>query len=102
MVQHLIIHYHILCKCSGSIKYLHQNCLLEWIQHSKSSSCKLCGHRFRFTPRFYSPNAPEFIPSHELFYEALISIIINHHELSSSSSSSSSSSTIIKLLNLAK
>ncbi|KAM9977262.1 hypothetical protein ACTFIR_011121 [Dictyostelium discoideum] len=59
------------CKCSGSIKYIHQNCLLEWIQHSKSSSCELCGHPFRFTP-IYSPNAPEFIPSHELFYEALI------------------------------
>eukprot|EP01132_Coremiostelium_polycephalum_P001222 gene1222-1543_t len=53
------------CKCSGSIKFIHQNCLLEWIQHSKSSSCELCGHPFRFTP-IYSENAPEQLPFHEL------------------------------------
>jgi len=58
------------CKCSGSIKYIHQDCLLTWIQHSKSSSCELCGHPFRFTP-IYSDNAPETIPFHELMFEAL-------------------------------
>ncbi|KYR00667.1 RING zinc finger-containing protein [Tieghemostelium lacteum] len=59
------------CKCSGSIKYIHKQCLLEWIQHSKSSSCELCGHPFRFTP-IYSENAPEFIPLSELVFEAMI------------------------------
>ncbi|KAL0077524.1 RING-variant domain-containing protein [Phycomyces blakesleeanus] len=23
------------CKCSGSIRYVHQNCLHEWLAHSK-------------------------------------------------------------------
>ncbi|EGG21059.1 RING zinc finger-containing protein [Cavenderia fasciculata] len=58
------------CKCSGSIKFIHQDCLLEWIKHSKSSSCELCGYPFRFTP-IYSDNTPDILPFKELSVEVL-------------------------------
>ncbi|KAF3924812.1 hypothetical protein ABW21_db0202356 [Orbilia brochopaga] len=37
------------CKCSGSIKYVHQDCLMEWLQHSQKKHCELCKTNFRFT-----------------------------------------------------
>ena len=29
------------CKCSGSIKYVHQQCLLDWLQHSGNTHCEV-------------------------------------------------------------
>ena len=34
------------CACSGSIKYVHQDCLLQWLNHSNARHCEvsyLCG-----------------------------------------------------------
>lgn len=32
------------CRCSGSIKYVHQECLLEWLDHAKvRTKCDVCG-----------------------------------------------------------
>jgi hypothetical protein len=40
------------CKCDGSIKYVHQECLMQWLkikhQHLGSAKCELCGEAFRF------------------------------------------------------
>jgi hypothetical protein len=50
------------CKCDGSIKYIHQDCLMLWLKHSKQYDptnpafnatqepprCELCGEVFRF------------------------------------------------------
>ncbi|OMJ22955.1 ERAD-associated E3 ubiquitin-protein ligase doa10 [Smittium culicis] len=49
------------CKCSGSIKYVHQDCLLEWLEHSKKKSCELCGHNYDISP-VYSENMPSSLP----------------------------------------
>ncbi|KAI9011922.1 hypothetical protein CLU79DRAFT_771897 [Phycomyces nitens] len=49
------------CKCSGSIRYVHQNCLHEWLVHSKREHCELCGHSYAFTP-VYQPDMPATIP----------------------------------------
>ncbi|CAK7266130.1 hypothetical protein SEPCBS119000_001865 [Sporothrix epigloea] len=49
------------CKCSGSIKYVHQDCLLEWLSHSQKKHCELCKTSFRFT-KLYSPNMPKQLP----------------------------------------
>ena len=38
------------CICTGSIKYIHQDCLLQWLKYSKKEFCELCNHRFSFTP----------------------------------------------------
>ncbi|EPS41334.1 hypothetical protein H072_4758 [Dactylellina haptotyla CBS 200.50] len=49
------------CKCSGSIKYVHQECLLEWLQHSQKKHCELCKTSFRFT-KVYDPHMPKTLP----------------------------------------
>lgn len=50
------------CKCSGSIKYVHQNCLMDWLSHSQKKHCELCKTPFRFT-KLYSPKMPETLPA---------------------------------------
>ncbi|KAI9055712.1 hypothetical protein LZ554_000654 [Drepanopeziza brunnea f. sp. 'monogermtubi'] len=49
------------CKCSGSIKHVHQDCLMEWLSHSQKKHCELCKTAFRFT-KLYSPNMPKSLP----------------------------------------
>ena len=49
------------CKCSGSIKYVHQNCLVEWLSHSQKKHCELCKTQFRFT-KLYHPHMPSTVP----------------------------------------
>ncbi|KAI0594600.1 hypothetical protein F4775DRAFT_573377 [Biscogniauxia sp. FL1348] len=51
------------CKCSGSIKFVHQDCLMEWLSHSQKKHCELCKTPFRFT-KLYSPNMPKRLPYH--------------------------------------
>ncbi|XP_065483779.1 E3 ubiquitin-protein ligase MARCHF6 isoform X7 [Caloenas nicobarica] len=38
------------CVCTGSIKFIHQECLVQWLKHSRKEYCELCKHRFAFTP----------------------------------------------------
>lgn len=52
------------CRCSGSIKYTHEDCLVNWLAQSGSSRCELCNHPFRFEP-LYEPNTPSALPTHE-------------------------------------
>lgn len=49
------------CKCSGSIRYIHQDCLMEWLRHSQKRHCELCKTPFRFT-KLYSDDMPARIP----------------------------------------
>uniref|UniRef100_A0A8D0FUT2 E3 ubiquitin-protein ligase MARCHF6 n=1 Tax=Strix occidentalis caurina TaxID=311401 RepID=A0A8D0FUT2_STROC len=41
------------CVCTGSIKFIHQECLVQWLKHSRKEYCELCKHRFAFTPSKY-------------------------------------------------
>lgn len=50
------------CKCSGSIKFVHQDCLMEWLSHSQKKHCELCKTPFRFT-KLYAPNMPQILPT---------------------------------------
>uniref|UniRef100_A0A8C8IQK0 E3 ubiquitin-protein ligase MARCHF6 n=1 Tax=Oncorhynchus tshawytscha TaxID=74940 RepID=A0A8C8IQK0_ONCTS len=34
------------CVCTGSIKFIHQECLVQWLKHSRKEYCELCKHRF--------------------------------------------------------
>uniref|UniRef100_A0A336MSI5 CSON005075 protein n=2 Tax=Culicoides sonorensis TaxID=179676 RepID=A0A336MSI5_CULSO len=34
------------CYCSGSLKYVHQSCLQQWLTASETSSCELCKFPF--------------------------------------------------------
>lgn len=38
------------CKCSGSIKYIHEDCLLTWLSHSNVKFCELCKTPYSFQP----------------------------------------------------
>ncbi|RMZ89872.1 hypothetical protein DV736_g2889, partial [Chaetothyriales sp. CBS 134916] len=49
------------CKCSGSIRYVHQDCLMDWLAHSKKKHCELCKTAFRFT-KLYDQSMPATLP----------------------------------------
>ncbi|KAF2834563.1 hypothetical protein M501DRAFT_983892 [Patellaria atrata CBS 101060] len=49
------------CKCSGSIKFVHQDCLMTWLSHSQKKHCELCKTPFRFT-KLYDPQMPQSLP----------------------------------------
>uniref|UniRef100_A0A0D6QUN6 RING-type E3 ubiquitin transferase n=1 Tax=Araucaria cunninghamii TaxID=56994 RepID=A0A0D6QUN6_ARACU len=53
------------CACSGSIKYVHQDCLLQWLNHSNARQCEVCKHAFSFSP-VYAENAPARLPFTEV------------------------------------
>jgi len=50
------------CKCSGSIKFVHQECLMEWLSHTQKKYCELCKTPFRFT-KLYHPQMPTRLPT---------------------------------------
>lgn len=58
------------CKCSGSIKFVHQACLVEWLSHSQKKHCELCKTPFHFT-KLYDPNMPRSLPT-PLFLKQLL------------------------------
>lgn len=37
------------CKCSGSIRYVHQDCLIAWLQTSRKRYCETCSANYEFT-----------------------------------------------------
>lgn len=42
------------CRCSGSIKYVHEDCLTEWLESArKPGVCELCQERFVFVKGEY-------------------------------------------------
>eukprot|EP00111_Clytia_hemisphaerica_P002627 TCONS_00007456-protein len=58
---------HYPCVCTGSIKYIHQECLVQWLTHSKKEYCELCNHKFIFKP-VYAADMPPSIPPQELLH----------------------------------
>ncbi|KAG5885923.1 hypothetical protein JTB14_010952 [Gonioctena quinquepunctata] len=61
------------CICTGSIKWIHQECLMQWMRYSRKEYCELCGHRFSFTP-IYSPDMPRRLPLKDLAAGLLSSV----------------------------
>lgn len=62
------------CICTGSIKWIHQECLVQWMRYSRKEYCELCGHRFSFAP-IYSPDMPRHLPLKYLIAGLLDSVI---------------------------
>eukprot|EP00727_Mastigamoeba_balamuthi_P011289 m51a1_g6783 hypothetical protein (1472) ;mRNA; f:138144-144047 len=50
------------CRCRGSIAYVHDDCLEQWLRQSGAASCELCGYRYAFS-RQYAAGAPEKLPT---------------------------------------
>ena len=48
------------CKCSGSIRHVHQECLEIWLKHKNATKevCELCDCTYGFSPR-YADDAPQ-------------------------------------------
>jgi E3 ubiquitin-protein ligase MARCH6 len=64
------------CKCSGSIKFVHQDCLMEWLSHSQKKHCELCKTPFWFT-KLYAPNMPQSLPTHVFIRHLAIHTVKN-------------------------
>ncbi|CAR28188.1 hypothetical protein ZYGR_0N06800 [Zygosaccharomyces rouxii] len=70
------------CKCKGSIKYIHESCLLEWtasknIDVSKPGTtvnCDICHHPINFKTT-YAENMPERIPLSLFLKKSTISFL---------------------------
>lgn len=62
------------CKCSGSIKYVHQECLMEWLSHTQKKHCELCKTSFRFT-KLYHPGMPNRIPTTVFMRRAALHVV---------------------------
>lgn len=63
------------CKCRGSIKYIHQDCLMEWLNHTNKSTkqCDICNTPYRFRT-IYDPNMPKRVPLKDLWNKMLQSL----------------------------
>ncbi|XP_058793863.1 E3 ubiquitin-protein ligase MARCHF6 isoform X2 [Phymastichus coffea] len=62
------------CICTGSIKWIHQECLVQWMRYSRKEYCELCGYRFSFTP-IYSPDMPRRLPLRDVIGGLCSSVI---------------------------
>ena len=51
------------CKCSGSIRYVHEECIKLWLQRTRqgTKNCELCHHPFKFSP-VYRDDTPSRLP----------------------------------------
>ncbi|KJE93401.1 hypothetical protein CAOG_04195 [Capsaspora owczarzaki ATCC 30864] len=59
------------CKCTGSIRHVHADCLQQWLEHAGTTRCELCGVRFSFRP-VYASNAPAQLSTVELAYGTVV------------------------------
>ncbi|KAI0251385.1 hypothetical protein BJV78DRAFT_1375071 [Lactifluus subvellereus] len=50
------------CKCSGTIRYIHQDCLTTWLSHSKKKTCDVCKYPYSFT-KVYADDMPRQLPA---------------------------------------
>lgn len=64
------------CRCRGSIKYIHQDCLMEWLNHSNKSTkqCDICNTPYKFRT-IYDPNMPSLMPMDEVWRKSLLTIL---------------------------
>jgi hypothetical protein len=60
------------CSCSGSIKYVHQECLIQWLKISrkKNPKCELCGVEFHFQ-NIYLNDAPLTMTIKDMIWELI-------------------------------
>jgi E3 ubiquitin-protein ligase DOA10 len=43
------------CKCSGSIRFVHEKCLQKWINQCNATHCELCNYEFEFLKVYKKP-----------------------------------------------
>lgn len=60
------------CKCNGSLKYIHVDCLNEWLKVSKITKCSICKYEFKIEKKF-KEGTPKDLP----FYYIILFILKN-------------------------
>ncbi|GBG24106.1 E3 ubiquitin-protein ligase MARCH6 [Hondaea fermentalgiana] len=58
------------CKCKGSIRFVHEDCLVQWLKISHKRSCELCLTEFEFKS-VYHDNTPQRLSSLEVLIGTL-------------------------------
>ena len=43
------------CYCKGTMKYVHQECLLTWMKMSQKNKCEMCKYKFEVVKSYRSP-----------------------------------------------
>jgi len=56
------------CKCKGTLRYVHEKCLIKWIATSGKTKCTQCHYEFKYSEAF-----PSFI---EAFIDTYASYIV--------------------------
>ncbi|KAG8801883.1 hypothetical protein FRC16_010890 [Serendipita sp. 398] len=46
------------CRCTGSIRYVHQDCLRSWLKASSRTRCDLCNYPYKYK-KIYSQDMPQ-------------------------------------------
>lgn len=57
------------CFCSGSLRYVHHDCLQQWIRSSNHKYCELCKYHFKMTVKykpFHQVGVEKKLFSHEV------------------------------------
>nr|AGE95649.1 hypothetical protein ECU06_0830 [Encephalitozoon cuniculi] len=49
------------CRCSGTIKYIHRECLMSWMECSGTKKCDICHYEYKFKD-IYKPDTPQILP----------------------------------------
>lgn len=55
------------CKCSGSLKYVHETCLRTWQLTSNSTKCEVCKYNIKFE-KVWQENTPNNLPITEIIH----------------------------------
>ncbi|CAJ0594354.1 unnamed protein product [Cylicocyclus nassatus] len=66
-------HLYYPCLCTGSIKYVHQECLTEWLKYSKKEVCELCNYKYSFQP-IYRQDMPKALPLAEILKGVAVNV----------------------------
>ncbi|KAK5965750.1 Zinc finger C3HC4 type, partial [Trichostrongylus colubriformis] len=68
-------HLYYPCLCTGSIKYVHQECLTEWLKYSKKEVCELCNYKYSFQP-IYRHDMPKALPLAEILKGVVVNAAV--------------------------
>lgn len=66
------------CYCSGSLKYVHQTCLQQWLTASETNSCELCKFPFIMHTKI-KPFNEVLLDTSLIYTESWFSAISNPH-----------------------
>eukprot|EP00727_Mastigamoeba_balamuthi_P010658 m51a1_g6214 hypothetical protein (726) ;mRNA; f:180740-183629 len=61
------------CRCRGSMRWVHEDCLALWLQRSHKQYCEICGYRFVYE-RQYTPGAPERLPLSDILSDVWVRV----------------------------